>query len=492
MDALLPRSRPMGTALSCYERDPRSRRKQIGGVPRSFIRPQPSFFTDEEDAPRKVGRPKKKPKQRAITAENDQELERAVLQSLSEPPPNADMEFLRAQSHEAFIATPATIFSPKERKVLKDFVEDYFMTRPRGYIPLQAWNGIQAWQKTRKSRQLPIERSGFACKLWYELHDSPKLRLGAWTKQEDAALRRMASGEEDPKLVNQWEEIAKRMPIPGRPAVHCLARYQTALRADNVKSGFTPEEDKVLKEAVPVFGEKWNVIADLLDGRVPEQIRHRWQLTLAPGLRRGKFSIIEDRRLLLALRAYVAKDSEFNLDEVAWNDICHHLPGRTQPAVRDRYATCLNPDLSFRKFTKQEDQIILARVREWGVDAPRLWSRLTTELADRTDSQLARRWRHLDPQGYEKRRQAVEEASKAQTTAVFRRRSIHRRKPRLAQKNTSRISYNGLGLDEAAQAAVATASRPVSRTPVTNEPPAGEALEIRQAEGEDGWTEYML
>ncbi|KAG6623226.1 myb domain protein 4r1 [Phytophthora cinnamomi] len=361
MDALLPRSRPTGGAPSCYERDPRSRRKQIGDVPRSFIRAQPSLFTDEADAPRKVGRPRKKQKQSAISATDDVELERAVLQSLTEPPPNADTEFLRARSHEAFVATPATIFSPKERKVLKDFVEDYFMTRRRGDIPLHVWNGVRAWQGTRKSRQLPIERSGFACKLWYDLHDSPTLRLGAWTKQEDAALRRLASGEDDPKLVNQWEEIAKRMPVPGRPAVHCLARYQTALRADNVKSNFTPEEDRIIKEAVPVFGEKWNVIADLLDGRVPEQIRHRWQLSLAPGLRRGKFSIIEDRRLLLALRAYVPKDGEFNLDQVAWNDICHHLPGRTQPGVRDRYATCLNPDLSFRKFTKQEDQTLKLR-----------------------------------------------------------------------------------------------------------------------------------
>ncbi|GMF59641.1 unnamed protein product [Phytophthora fragariaefolia] len=367
------------------------------------------------------------------------------------------------------------------------------MTRPRGEIPLDVWNGIQAWQRTRKSRQLPIERSGFACKLWYDLHEAPSVRLGAWTKQEDAALRRLAAGEEDPALVNKWHEIAKRMPVPGRPAVHCLARYQTALRADNVKSNFTPEEDKILREAVPVFGEKWNVIADLLDGRVPEQIRHRWQLSLAPGLRRGKFSIIEDRRLLLALRAYVPKDGEFSLDQVAWNDICHHLPGRTQPAIRDRYSTCLNPDLSFRKFTKQEDQLILARVREWGIDAPRLWARLTSELTDRTDSQIARRWRYLDPQGYEKRRQALEEASKAQTTAVFRRRSIHRHKKEATKKHPSRISYNGLGRDEEdTQAALTAATRPVSQTRTAHEPQAGELLEIRQTEREDGWTEYAL
>ncbi|KAG6962447.1 hypothetical protein JG688_00008592 [Phytophthora aleatoria] len=293
MDALLPPTPQKGAMMQGYERDPRTRKKP-GVVPRSNIRQQVSFFTDEVEHERKVGRPKKK-KQKTLEHTGAEDQEQTRLRALSEPPPNTDTEFLRAHSHEAFVAGPPTIFSSRERKVVKDFAEDFYMTHaPNEEIPLQVWNGIHKWQGMRKSRQLPIERSGFACKL-------------------------------------------------------CA------------KSGFTPEEDQILREAVPIFGEKWNVIADLLDGRVSEQIRHRWQLTLAPGLRRGKFSVIEDRRMLLALRAYVPNVSEYNLEQVAWNDISHHIPGRTQPAIRDRFLNCLNPELSFRKFTKQEDQIILAR-----------------------------------------------------------------------------------------------------------------------------------
>ncbi|KAG2765467.1 hypothetical protein PC129_g9219 [Phytophthora cactorum] len=381
MDALLPPTPQKGAMMQRYERDPRTRKKP-GVVPRSNIRQQVSFFTDEVERERKVGRPKKK-KQKTLEHTGAEDQEQTRLRALSEPPPNTDTEFLRAHSHEAFVAGPPTIFSSRERKVVKDFAEDFYMTHaPNEEIPLQVWNGIHKWQGMRKSRQLPIERSGFACKLWYDLHESPNLRLCAWTKQEDAALRRLATGEADSTLVNQWPEIAKRMPIPGRPAAHCLTRYQTALCANSAKSGFTPEEDQILREAVPIFGEKWNVIADLLDGRVSEQIRHRWQLTLAPGLRRGKFSVIEDRRMLLALRAYVSNGSEYNLEQVAWNDISHHIPGRTQPAIRDRFLNCLNPELSFRKFTKQEDQIILARAiaqtRKF-VDAGGFWTQRPTK-----------------------------------------------------------------------------------------------------------------
>ncbi|KAK1941414.1 Myb-like protein L [Phytophthora citrophthora] len=442
MDSLLPRE-PEKKVVDPFTKAPRSRKKLSEVTVRSYIRQQVSFFTDEEQCGPKRGRPKKKQK-KTVEVATDEDIEKAVLGAMSEPPLNADTEFLRSHSHESFIAGPPTIFTSRERKVLKDFAEDFYMTHsPDEEIPLEEWNEIHNWQEMRKSRQLPIERSGFACKLWYDLHDSPKVRLGAWTKQEDAALRRLAKGEVDPSLVNQWHEIAKRMPIPGRPAAHCLTRYQTTLCVGNTKSAFTPEEDQILREAVPVFGEKWNVIADLLDGRVSEQIRHRWQLTLAPGIRRGKFSVIEDRRMILALLAYASTDGEFNQDQVAWNEICHHIPGRTQTAIRDRFFNCLNPELSFRKFTKQEDQIILARVRQWGIDSARLWPRLAAELGDRSDSQLCRRWRVLDPEGYETRRRALEEASKKQTTAVFRRRSIHRHHSQYKTKHTTRSSYNG-------------------------------------------------
>lgn len=440
MESLVPYIPVKDTMLQRFEKNPRVAKKHPGDAPRSFIRQHNSFFTDEVERERKVGRPKKKKPKLSDVHDKEQ----TKLQAASEPFPNADTEFLRPRSHEAFVASPPTIFSARERKIVKEFADHFYMTHsPTAEMSLQEWNGIQEWQKTRNLKQRLIERSGFACKLWFDLHESPKLRLCAWTKEEDEALRRLATGEDDPALVNKWHEIAKCMPLPGRPAVHCLTRFQTALRADNAKSGFTPEEDALVRQAVPVFGEKWNVIADLLDGRLPEQIRHRWQLTLAPGLRRGKFSVIEDRRLLLALRAYVSHGKEFDVDKVAWNAISHHIVGRTQPALRDRYLNCLNPDLSFRKFTKQEDCTILAKVQEWGIESARLWPRLASELGDRTDAQVRRRWKFLDPEAYDKRSQALEHASTQQATSVFRRRSIHRHSSSNTKQHTSRSSYNG-------------------------------------------------
>ena len=87
--------------------------------------------------------------------------------------------------------------------------------------------------------------------------------------------------------------------------------------------------------------------------------------------------------------------------------------------------TCRPVSLQSRKMSS-----FLTRMREWGIESPRLWPRLAAELSGRTKSQLCRRWRQLDPNAYDKRRRALKDASKSQTTAVFRPRSIHRQDPR--------------------------------------------------------------
>ena len=152
-------------------------------------------------------------------------------------------EFLRAHSPESFVAGVSTIYTSRERKVVADFAEDFYMAQSANVeILLRARNKLRAWHEARKSIKFSIERSNIA-EMWHILNESPTLRLGAWTKEEDIALRRLATGQEFSKLVKEWHGIAKRMPVPGRPAAHCLTRYQTALNTTNTGSILTLEED---------------------------------------------------------------------------------------------------------------------------------------------------------------------------------------------------------------------------------------------------------
>jgi hypothetical protein len=471
MDTLLPSRATSATTLAgeaVFEREVESAYKKVGVVPRSFIRPKRSFFHDDEvarAAPTKKPRKSKSllfvPALTPATSSNEAALRSQVdYARLAEPPPNADTVFLRAKSHEAFVATPSRVFSAKERQLVRQFAEgnaseSVMHHRPLSpldstgaaaigppqpiRLPLKVWSGI-AYQRP------PIHRSAFSCKLWWELHEDPSLRLSAWTKQEDEALKRLASGQVDPTLVNNWEQIARRMPILGRPPVHCLIRYQTKLCASNVNSTFTPEEDALIQQAVSVFGEKWNIVADLMDGRVPEQIRHRWQLSLAPGIRQGKFSILEDRRLLLAIAAYHERFSLFQKEAVPWHDVAHHIPGRTLPALRDRFLNSLNPELTFAKWTAKEDAVIKKRFKELGgLDYPGIWSQIASELGNRSDNQVSRRWKLLAPLEYERIKR--EKKEKMTLTAVFRRPTMPRRHPKSKAMHQRRTTYNAMDSD---------------------------------------------
>ncbi|DBA04411.1 TPA: hypothetical protein N0F65_010007 [Lagenidium giganteum] len=418
-------------ATAVFEPDYESRFKVIRERPLSYIRPKRSFFCDDDADNVTDGRRKK-------SKRAPQDLE---------PRPNADTLYLRQHAHEAFIARPSKQFSTRERKIVQQFAQENMGADRTQDLPLSTWNEISRMRP-------PIHRSGFECKLHWDLREKPSLRSGAWTKEEDRVLKELATGSVDPSLVNHWEEIARRMPIPGRPAVHCLIRFQTKLNANAlVCAPFTAEEDATIRQAVEVFGDgRWNIIADLLDGRIPEQVRHRWQLSLSPTVRLGKLSVIEDRRLLLAIRAYHDHEQypAFLREQIVWNDICNHVPGRTQPQLRDRFTDSLSLELSFKSWTPDEDAKLLQLVQEYGVETLGVWARVGAELGTRTDKQVARRWRTLAPTEYKRYKKAKDSAREG-PIAIFTRPSRGRRDPNVKKRSSTRSSYNGEEAKESAE-----------------------------------------
>lgn len=455
IESLAPRGQALQQQAECSEggddifaKKHESRYKPVSEIPRSYIRPKRSFFSDAAGAsgarepPRKRGRKPKGYKEQFL--ELKQNVHKLNREDPTEPPPNDDTLFLRQHSHEAFIAVPAKVFNPKERDMVKDFGEAQLklLTATSDSNSQDQAISLETWNLFTMHTKPPIHRSGFACMLRWELHDKPGLRLCAWTKDEDKALRALASGEVDPEIVNHWDVIAKRMPFSGRPPVHCLIRYQTKLCATNLNTVFTREEDEHILQAVSVFGERWNIIADLMDGRVPEQLRHRWQQSLSPEVKHGKFSMIEDRRMLLALYAYHDKQTPFRKETAQWTDVCHHVPGRLQPALRDRFLNSLNSEISLTSWKKHDDEKLLRLVAELGWNFPGLWSRIAAELGNRSDSQTSRRWRFLEPDEYEKYMKEKRETGAASLPGIFQRPILARQRVRATNYSVKRSSYN--------------------------------------------------
>ncbi|XP_031492507.1 transcription factor MYB1-like [Nymphaea colorata] len=99
----------------------------------------------------------------------------------------------------------------------------------------------------------------------------PGIRRGAWTKEEDALLRRCIEkyGE------GNWHLVPSRAGL-NRCRKSCRLRWVNYL-SPNIKRGtFEPEEDDLIIRMHRLLGNRWSLIAGRILGRTANDIKNRW------------------------------------------------------------------------------------------------------------------------------------------------------------------------------------------------------------------------
>ncbi|KAJ8905126.1 hypothetical protein NDN08_001636 [Rhodosorus marinus] len=113
-----------------------------------------------------------------------------------------------------------------------------------------------------------------------------------------------------------------------------------------VKGPWRAEEDKLLCELVKKFGpRRWTAIASFINGRTGKQSRERWLNHLNPDLSKRQWTLEEDQIIMEAHHEIGNK----------WSEIAKRLKGRTDNSVKNRFNTTIRRQISeYSTFVRQK------------------------------------------------------------------------------------------------------------------------------------------
>jgi myb proto-oncogene protein len=215
-----------------------------------------------------------------------------------------------------------------------------------------------------------------------------------WTTIQHPLISNSPFSEvEKDKLINlvsrygaqgRWIEIAGELGT-NRTAWQCLSTYRQIAGKSIASGKWTEEEDRILIEGVQMYGmtDCWMEISEMLDGRTASQCIHRWNKTLDPHKKIGRWTAEEDAWLLAAIH---------RIGSANWSLVQNFVPNRTDVQCRERYMNVLHPQLKHDTFSAAEDAMLRKAVNTHGEGK---WSQVAAALSNRTDNQCRRRWLYL-------------------------------------------------------------------------------------------------
>ncbi|KAK3985468.1 hypothetical protein QBC44DRAFT_312219 [Cladorrhinum sp. PSN332] len=146
-----------------------------------------------------------------------------------------------------------------------------------------------------------------------------------WTKNEDKILQNGGQLQiNEHGSIKNWNDLAAL--LPGRTNKDCRKRWYK-VRLDIRKGAWLPEEDQKLRDAVDQLGVRWSVVAEMVQTRNADQCAKRWRHVLGPHIKHGPWSPDEDRVLLEAITRYGHNWKDIGLNE---------LPDRSPHDIRNR------------------------------------------------------------------------------------------------------------------------------------------------------------
>ena len=150
---------------------------------------------------------------------------------------------------------------------------------------------------------------------------------------------------------------------------------------------WTKEEDEELIKLVKTHnGKKWKEIASNFHNKSPLQCFSRYK-RIRPEIYKGSWKKEEDKLILSLIEKY----------GTSWSKISKIIKTRNGKQIRDRYINVLSPNINKKKFTPEEDFLLLKLYNEYG---PK-WATIHTFFKNRTTDMIKNRFHSSLKKKYE-------------------------------------------------------------------------------------------